>query len=100
MSGRGGGFNLFLIAVMIILSIASVFRGALVGPESSIHALEVQGFTDITLLDHDWMFIGLRGGEASDAARFTFEATNPIGKRVTVYVFDGWPFKGATMRAL
>ena len=28
------------------------------------------------------------------------EATNPVGKHVTIYVFAGWPFKGATVRTL
>ncbi len=93
------GISLLYVALFIV-AIAAEFRGAFLDDSKARRALETEGFTNATLLDHSYAFMTFRGGERSDAARFTFEATNPIGKRVTVYVFDGWPFKGATIRAL
>ncbi|MEK7650302.1 MAG: hypothetical protein AAB364_00270 [Patescibacteria group bacterium] len=74
-------------------------RGCTVSDQVAIKALETSGFSDIKIVDHSWFAIGVRGGSDSDAARFTAEATNPVGKRVTVEVFTGWLFKGATIRS-
>ncbi len=88
---------LFLIVLVLIVCLAP-FRGALVSEESAVRALEVQGFSGIRVTEHAYFLLGLRGGDENDAARFTAEAKNPAGKDVTVYVFVGWPFKGATIR--
>jgi len=86
------------IVVVILIMLLSLSRGIFVKEEVAIRALETQGYTDIEITDKAWFLIGLRGGEKTDAARFTAETNNPIGKKVKVYVFSGWLFKGATIR--
>ncbi len=86
------------LAVLAIGGLVSC-RGCLVSEDVAIRALETNGFSDIKITDHSWFALGLRGGSTDDAARFTAEATNPIGKRVTVNVFTGWILKNATVRS-
>ncbi|MBX4198269.1 hypothetical protein KW782_02940 [Candidatus Parcubacteria bacterium] len=84
-----------IVCLVIFLAIA---RGIFASPDTARRALETQGFSDIEITDHAWFMISLRGGDKNDAARFKAKATNPAGKRVEVYVFTGWPFKGGTIR--
>ena len=76
----------------------SCCRGIFVNEDVATRALETQGFSEIQIVDKDWLFVSLRGGGREDAVRFTAIATNPVGKQVKVFVFAGWPFKGATIR--
>lgn len=95
-------FTLFdvvlFVAMFLILTVAFGPRGLLVSEHKARTALETQGFTDVTITDRAWLFIPLRGGDKSDCVRFTAKATNSNKKTVQVYVFSGWPFKGATIR--
>ncbi len=97
MTKKTVGSVLFLVCVLGLCCLGA-FRGALVDQKVAVEALETNGFSDITVQEHAYLFIGVRGGDRNDAARFTCKAKNPAGKEVTVHVFSGWPFKGATIR--
>lgn len=100
--GRVGGTILVALffAFLLSLPLAYCARGFLVNDDIAVRALETAGYTDVQITEKAWFAIGFRGGEDSDAARFTAKAKNPSGKEVTVYVFSGWLFKGATIRSL
>jgi hypothetical protein len=88
------------LTVLVLIVCFFVFaRGSLVSEEEAVRALETHGFSEIVVKEHAYFFINFRGGGREDVARFECEATNPAGTRVTVYVFAGWPFKGATIRS-
>lgn len=89
----------FPYVLCIILTILWQFCGFLVPEKKATKELEVQGYSNITIIDRDWFFIPLRGGAPDDLVRFEAEATNPAGKNVVVVVYSGWPFKGATIRS-
>jgi len=90
-----------VIAVLIIAMLfVGIFGGMFVSEQVAIKALDDQGYSNIKITHHAWFLISLRGGDKRDAARFTAVATNPAGKTVTIYVFTGWLFKGATIRSL
>ena len=92
--------SILSIFILVIVLIPIVCRGSCVQESTAVRALEIQGFSDVEIVEHDWFLIGFRGGSGGDAARFKAQATNPIGKKVNIYVFLGWPFKGATVRSL
>lgn len=87
-----------VVVVLAGLVWLALCRGIFVSEDTAIRALETQGYNDVVVTDHAYLFIGLRGGDGGDAARFICQAINPAGKEVEVYVFVGWPFKGATIR--
>ena len=93
-------FLVVLIIVLIILGLFGIgfFGGLLVDEGVAIRTLETQGFSNIQIVDRDWLFVPLRGGSNTDNVRFEAVATNPAGEVVTVYVYAGWPFKGGTIR--
>ncbi len=100
------GFVLLGTAIVwiVILALMWIFGfinigGYLVPESKAISALQTQGFSNVKIVQRNCTFIGMRGGGSGDKVRFIAEATNPIGKKVTVYVFAGWPFKGATVRS-
>lgn len=85
-------------ALIIVILMILIPSGLLVKESKAVRALETQGFSEITITDRAWFMVSMRGGDKSDCVRFTATATNPAGKRVRVYVFSGWLFKGATIR--
>jgi hypothetical protein len=85
-------------SILIIVVFVSGMTGILVPESKAVKALETQGFSDVKITSKAWFMVRLRGGDKSDTVRFTANATNPAGKKVTVYVFSGWLFKGATIR--
>ena len=89
---------LVVLAIIFILVAVCVPTGMWVPESKAVAALQTQGFSGITVTDRAVWLVSMRGGNKSDAVRFTAQATNPAGKRVTVYVFSGWLFKGATIR--
>ena len=91
------GYWLF-IGLIFLLMILSGIRGIFVDQKIAVDTLEKQGFSDVKITEKDWFMVGLRGCDGGDAAKFVAEATNPIGKKVEIYVCSGWPFKGATIR--
>lgn len=88
---------LIVIAILCILLSCFFPTGIFVPESKAIKALQTQGFNKIKIVDRDVWFVRFKGGDR-DAVRFTATATNPAGKEVTVYVFSGWLFKGATIR--
>lgn len=92
-----------LIPVILFLGcvvLACFPTGLFVDQDIAVRALESHGFTEVVVVDRATCFIALRGGEKSDSVRFTCRAINPAGQPVTMYVFSGWLFKGATIRTL
>lgn len=87
-----------IAVVVLVLLLVLAPTGLMVPDSKAVRALETQGFSDIKITERAWYFIGMRGGDKSDSVRFTATATNPAGKKVQVYVFSGWLFKGATIR--
>ena len=89
---------LTVVALLFFIFMGSGATGLFVSEDKAIKALETQGFSNVKIESRAWFLLYLRGGEKSDSVRFTATARNPIGKEVTVYVFSGWLFKGATIR--
>jgi len=81
------------------VAIAYNFAGFLVPESKATTALQTQGYSNIQIVDRAWLAIYWRGGAADDVVRFQAQATNPIGQNVKVYIYAGWPFKGATIRS-
>ncbi len=99
MSNRMLVMLLTLSELVVALFIWKVgYIGKYVDEKVVYRAMDAQGFTNVRVLKRDTWWVSTLGGSESDDVRFTVEAINPIGKRVTVYVFAGWPYKGATIR--
>ena len=95
--------NILLIFGILFLSVILhnvLFGGLMVDEEVVIKCAETNGLSDISIQDKAWFLIGLRSGGHGDNVRFEMKTTNPTGDQVTIYVFSGWPFKGATIRIL
>ena len=87
----------YIFAAIIFLALAG--SGLLVHERIASNALAIQGFSDIQITNRAWFLVGLRGCDEKDSVRFDATATNPLGKRVSLYVCSGWIFKGATIRS-
>jgi hypothetical protein len=98
MSSGSTSRTIFGVALWVGIALVLMGRGSCADPQSAVTALKNQGFSHVIIIDQSYMFVGVRGCDGSDAARFTAQATNPVGKRVKLYVCVGWPFKGATIR--
>lgn len=94
------GVIIQVIFILLALSIGlgSGCRGCFADEQQAVRALETQGYSDVKITDHHWIFVTVQGCGA-DAAKFDAVATNPAGKKVNVYVCVGWPFKGSTIRS-
>ena len=88
-----------IVAIVFILFVACLF-GQFADKRVAENTLVTNGFSNIKLIDRDSVFVGFKGCGKGDVALFTFTATNPIGKNVTVKVCQGWPLKGATIRSM
>ena len=88
----------FIVVVVVIILMLMIVPGLLADEGKAVRLLEESGYTDIKVKSRSFLLVSCQGGEKSDSAKFKIEATNPIGKRVTVNVYVGWPFKGATLR--
>ena len=86
-----------ILVVLILWQFLGV-SGMLVSQDVAVKALETQGFCNVHVIDKHWMFFGWHGGDKGVGVRFDVVATNPIGQKVSVYVFSGWLFKAATVR--
>ncbi len=99
-------YGFTLIEVMIVVAIVAIigavalrgFSGILVKDQKAITAAETNGFTNVKVLEHDWLLVQFRGCDRSDVARFTISATNPANQQVQFYICSGWLFKGTTIR--
>jgi hypothetical protein len=90
--------SLIVICLVTLVALLIFARGVLVSEDVAIKALETSGFENAVVTERDWFCIAWRGGSTDDVVRFQCTATNPSGKEVTVFVYAGWPFKGATVR--
>lgn len=91
--------TVFAALFFIVVTFFAIFRGSWVDKSEAVRALETQGYSKVEIIEHKWFFVGVRGCENSDAARFDASANNPVGKQVRLFVCVGWPFKGATVRS-
>lgn len=86
-------------AVIVMATVfVYIFGGLFVDSSVAVKALKNQGFTNVQVLDRDWLLVGFRGCDGLDAAKFTVRAVNPVGDTVETCVCSGWPFKNATIR--
>lgn len=93
------GWKLAISVILILVVFFVVLgRGIFASKDVAIRALEAQGYSNIAIVDHAWLAVGLRGCDEKDAARFTAKVTNPAGKSAEVYVCTGVIFKGGTIR--
>lgn len=97
-STAGAVIQLVFWLLVIILSISASCRGCFASEQQAVRALENAGYSKVEITDHHWILVTLQGCGA-DAAKFDAMAINPAGKKVSVYVCVGWPFKGATIRS-
>lgn len=95
-----GAITLSILSIIVafLLVLASLFGGLIIDEQVAINCAEIQGFTEIEVIEKAWFVIFLRGGGQTDSARFKMKAINSTGKKVEFYVFAGWPFKSATIR--
>lgn len=91
-------FAVFWILIILLIFVVATFRGSWVDKSEATRAFETQGYTNVQITEHKWFFVGVRGCEGGDAARFDATVRNPAGKQVRLFVCVGWPFKGATIR--
>jgi hypothetical protein len=97
MSQNDSGASFLTLFFSIAIILAASCRGCAVDPQRAVDAVEAVGFTDVSIINHGWMFTGFRGC-GSDAAIVRVSGTNPVGNKVELDVCLGWPFKGATIR--
>jgi len=95
----GGIFTICLVLGAVVGLFILIFgRGMFVGEDKAIRAAEIRGYSNVEVIDKDTFFVGLRGCDETDAARFTVTAINPIGKEVEFFICSGWFFKDSTLR--
>lgn len=90
--------TVLIYIIFLIIAIFLVSAGNFVDESVAVEALHKQGFTDIKIIEKDWLFVGYRGCSDDDSVKFTAIAKNPRNETVEVYVCSGWLFKGSTVR--
>jgi len=89
------------LAVILVCCAIAVSRcGYMVDEDHAVRAVTNLGFTEVKIEGKAVFFLEYRGCSKSDDAGFTVSGKNPQGRRVTLLVCVGWPFKGATVRSL
>jgi|GEM_PF-1385155 len=84
------------ILVLIIVAFAFI-TPQLVSEETAYNTAEGLGFTEVEVVDRDWLFIQFNGCDSKDLVRFTVTGLNPSGNQQTFYVCAGL-FKAGTPR--
>ena len=98
-SQRGSkGIPAIVMLFQVIIFLIFIFRGIMVNPEIALNGLEKRGYTQVTITEKDWFFVGFRGCAMVDAAKIEATVTNSRGKRVKVLMCSGWPFKAMALR--
>ncbi len=101
---KSGCIGLLVFALWLLFLLGCLFVGCcggmFVDEDVAVKALETQGFSNVQVVEKDWVFVCFKGGDGYDNVKFTAIATNPAGKTVEVCVFAGWPFKAATVRTM
>jgi len=95
---------IILFAVLVAVLVVACFGigaccGTLTDSGKAVQLLRDLGYSDIQIIHRDTWFVDFKGGASEDNALYVIRATNPSGKEVTVQVFMGWPWKGATIRS-
>lgn len=94
---KGLKITIFFILIIICISLVNI-RGIFINESIVIKAVKKQGFSNIKIIEKQWLFFEKRGCDKADAAKFEAIATNPDGTQTKIYVCTGWPFKGVTIR--
>ena len=91
--------SLISFVIVIILAVIWMPIGAsFVDDTKATRALTQLGFTDVTILNKDPWFVGIKGCGSGDGALYTVRGINPAGQAITVEVCAGiW--KGGTIRS-
>ncbi|MFH0779712.1 MAG: hypothetical protein V1928_02525 [Parcubacteria group bacterium] len=92
------GFTLieFSVLVVIVACIFFIFaRGVLVDENDAVNALNKQGYSKVKVIDRSLFLLGWRGCSVGSAAKFTAEANNLLGQKVTLFVCVDWPLESA-----
>lgn len=89
------------VVVMLFVLVAIVVSscGAFVDESVAVRAMETQGYSNVKITGKHIWFTSWQGCGKEDDVKFDVVATNPIGKRVELFVCAGWLFKGATVRS-
>ena len=92
-------FAVLEIVLIVALIALVVFGGLFAKEEGAVRLLEAQGFSDVKITSREWLFVGFRGCENTDSAKFNFTAVNSNGETVdSLFVCKGLIFKGYTLR--
>jgi len=86
--------NLIWIVILVLLTV----RGSCTRNEDAVYTAEVEGYSEVIVLDRDWFMVGFRGCDVEDAAKFEIKAVNVKGVKVEIIVCMGYPFKAGTVR--
>lgn len=77
---------LLYIIVFAFFAILDGCPGQFVENDRAVKALETQGYSDVKITDKSVYFVSWKGCSSSDSAKFDAIATNPVGKKVGLYV--------------
>lgn len=90
-----------VVAAFFLAAFAIAITACGTDDNEAIRALDDNGFTNITITDHGFMFAGFEGCDAKDGNWYHATATNPAGKHVNMLVCCGakMSFKGCTVRS-
>ncbi|MDP3769609.1 MAG: hypothetical protein U1A25_00140 [Candidatus Sungbacteria bacterium] len=87
-NGRDLTIVMLIIALTIMLNV-----GFFSNPDVAVKAVKRHAYTDVTVINHTWFFLGLRWGSPSGyMSRFTVEALNVNREPATLVVYTGWLF--------
>lgn len=88
---------MFGLCALFILVITLLLAGSGPDPQRAVRALETQGYRNVRITYYRWFMVSSRGCNNTHAARFDAEATNPVGRRVTLFVCVGAAGHGSTI---
>ena len=96
------GDGLFIVLACVLLFAIGVgvegCAGSLANEDKAVSLLEVQGFSDVRLLERNNFFAPFHGCSKDDTTHYVFAATNVAGRQVHVQVCQGWPLRGPHIR--
>ena len=95
-SSEGGTLSAIFYLVFMLIFLG---RGLLVDDIKPVEAaLRIHNIAEYVINDKDVWFVGFRGCQVDEAAKFEVTVTNKEGNTVDILVCTGWPFKGSTIR--
>ena len=93
------GWLPLLVAISTYIFITCI-AGNFANENVAKQLLITNGFSNVKLIDRDSVFVGFKGCDRYDLTKFRFHAINASKQPVTIYVCQGWPLKGATIRGM